>query len=83
MEQKTVISKIRKHRLHLTKLGVKSLALFGSIARNEATSTSDVDILVEFEGRATFDRFMDIKYYLEEILAVRWTWSCLRLSSHA
>ena len=71
MEQKTVISKIRKHRLHLTKLGVKSLALFGSIARNEATSTSDVDILVEFEGRATFDRYMDTKFYLEELLGCK------------
>jgi predicted nucleotidyltransferase len=27
-----------------------------------------VDILVEFEGRATFDRFMDTKFYLEELL---------------
>jgi predicted nucleotidyltransferase len=28
--------------------GVKSLALFGSVARDEATETSDVDLLVEF-----------------------------------
>ena len=28
-----------------------------------------MDILVEFEGRATFDRFMDTKYYLEELLS--------------
>ena len=28
--------------------GVKSLALFGSVARDEATETSDVDLLVTF-----------------------------------
>jgi predicted nucleotidyltransferase len=27
-----------------------------------------VDILVEFNGRATFDRYMDTKFYLEELL---------------
>jgi hypothetical protein len=50
------------------KLGVKSLSIFGSVARGEATAKSDVDILVEFKGRATFDRFMDTKYFLEEVL---------------
>jgi predicted nucleotidyltransferase len=71
MERKMVISRIRKHRPRLTQLGVKSLALFGSVARGEAKPESDVDILVEFEGRATFDRFMDTKYYLEEVLGCR------------
>jgi uncharacterized protein len=71
MERKMVISRIRKYRPHLTQLGVKSLALFGSIACGEAKPESDVDILVEFEGRATFDRFMDTKYYLEEVLGCR------------
>ena len=71
MKSKQVISLIKKHRPDLEKFGVKSLALFGSVAREEAGPESDVDILVEFEGRATFDRFMDTKYYLEEILGCR------------
>lgn len=71
MKRRTAISRIRKNRLHLTELGVKSLALFGSVARGEAGSKSDIDILVEFEGHATFDRFMDTKYYLEEVLGCR------------
>jgi predicted nucleotidyltransferase len=50
---------------------VKSLAIFGSFAREEETANSDIDILVEFEGMATFDGFMDTKFYLEDLLSVR------------
>ena len=71
MKSKQVISLIKKHRPDLEKFGVKSLAVFGSVARGEANPGSDVDILVEFEDRATFDRFMDTKYYLEELLGCR------------
>ncbi len=71
MTRKNIISRIRKHRTHLTRLGVKSLSIFGSVARGEERPDSDVDILVEFEGRATFDRFMDTKFYLEELLSCK------------
>ena len=66
--RRAVISRIRRHRAQLTKLGVKSLSIFGSVARGEERPDSDVDILVEFKGRATFDRYMDTKFYLEELL---------------
>jgi predicted nucleotidyltransferase len=66
--RRSVITRIRKHRAQLEKLGVKSLSLFGSVAREEETKNSDVDILVEFNGRATFDRYMDTKFYLEDLL---------------
>lgn len=68
MSRRTVITRIRKHQPQLEKLGVKSLSLFGSFARGEETKNSDVDILVEFKGRATFDRYMDTKFYLEDLL---------------
>jgi uncharacterized protein len=68
MTRRAVISRIRRHRAQLEKLGVKSLSIFGSFARGEERPDSDVDILVEFEGRATFDRYMDTKFYLEELL---------------
>ena len=47
------------------RFGIKDLALFGSIARDEATEQSDLDLLVTFEGRPDFDRFMDLKIHLE------------------
>lgn len=48
-----------------------SLALFGSVARNEAGPDSDVDLLVTFAAPPTFDRFMDLKFYLEDLLGRR------------
>lgn len=71
MSRRTVITRIRRRRAHLEKLGVKSLSLFGSVARGEERPDSDVDILVEFKGRATFDRYMDTKFYLEELLGCK------------
>ncbi len=71
MERNEIIALIHKHYEQLTELGVSSLAVFGSVARDEASKASDVDILVEFEGKATFDRFMDTKFFLEDLLGMR------------
>ncbi len=50
------------------RFGVRKIGLFGSFARGEASDKSDVDILVEFtEGEKTFDNFMELKFYLEEL----------------
>lgn len=49
------------------KYGVKSLALFGSMARGDDREGSDVDVLVTFEGRTTFDNFMGLKLDLEDL----------------
>jgi len=45
--------------------GVKKLGLFGSYARGEASTTSDLDFLVELE-QPTFDTYMDLKFFLED-----------------
>jgi uncharacterized protein len=50
------------------RFSVRALAIFGSIARDEAVPASDVDVLVVFDGKAGFDLFMDLKFYLEELL---------------
>ena len=72
MKNTEIIRLLRQHRDELRKrFGVKSLAVFGSVARGEAGPDSDVDILVEFEGRATFDRYMGLKFFLEDLLGRR------------
>ena len=53
------------------KYAVKSLALFGSMARGDDHEGSDVDILVTFEGKATFDNFMGLKLDLEDLTGRR------------
>lgn len=45
--------------------------MFGSIARDEATSTSDVDLLVEFDQPVGWFEFVRLKLRLEELLARR------------
>jgi predicted nucleotidyltransferase len=58
-------------RTRLAALGVTSLAVFGSVARNQAGPYSDVDLLVDFDGPATFDRYMDLRIFLEDLLGRR------------
>ena len=50
------------------RFGVVSLRLFGSTARDEAVSASDIDILVDFGGPAGFSQYMDLLFFLEELL---------------
>ncbi|MEM8638214.1 MAG: nucleotidyltransferase family protein [Cyanobacteria bacterium P01_G01_bin.54] len=59
---------LKHHQNEIQAHGILSLAVFGSVARNEATLTSDIDFLVEFSGKVTFDRYMDFKFYLEDNL---------------
>ena len=62
-----VLTTLRQHRQTIQNFEVRSLALFGSVARGHATIDSDLDFLVEFEGEASFDRYMDLKFFLEDL----------------
>ena len=68
MKRVKLIAFLKDHGAQIRGYGVKSLALFGSVARDEATTKSDVDLLVEFEGQVTFDCYMDLKFFLEDSL---------------
>lgn len=59
---------LKSHRKNLAQLGVRTLAIFGSIARNEAKATSDVDILIDFDSKKGLFGFVDLKNYLGDIL---------------
>jgi predicted nucleotidyltransferase len=62
-----VLAKLELHEQELRRLGAKSLALFGSVARGEGTESSDIDLLVELQPK-TFDAYMDVKLFLEKVL---------------
>lgn len=71
LSRQTILYQLRDQLDTIRSFGVQSLALFGSVARDEATETSDLDFLVEFEGAATFDRYMDLKFFLEDLFGKR------------
>ena len=69
MNAPSALNQLRDEATNLRRIfGVASLAVFGSVARGEAGEASDVDILVTFEGTADFDRFMNLKFHLEDLL---------------
>ena len=72
MNRRRVLQLIADHREELARdFGVKSLALFGSVVRDEATSASDVDLLVEFDGRPVgLFHLSRTQHYLEGILEI-------------
>lgn len=71
MEREELLRLLAVHRHDLNRFGVRSLAVFGSTARDEAKPGSDVDFLIEFDGQTTFDRYMDVKLFLEDLLGRR------------
>src|SRR6266498_4873397 len=69
MKRDVVIRILKQQNAELVKkFGVKSLLLFGSVARNEATSTSDVDLLVEFSHPVGYFGLFALQDYLEKLL---------------
>ena len=67
-----VVARLREHQFRMSEFGVRKIGIFGSFARDEATSDGDVDVLVEFDAdRKTFDNFMNLSFFLEDILQRR------------
>jgi len=64
-----VVEQLDKAREQIRALGVRRIALFGSVVRGEAGPDSDVDLLVEFiPEQKTFRSFMALSFLLEDLL---------------
>jgi uncharacterized protein len=64
-----VIQRLERVREQIQALGVRRIALFGSVVRGEARSDSDVDLLVEFDPeKKTLRNFMSLSFLLEDLL---------------
>lgn len=64
----SIIEMIKHDITNIEKLHVSKVGIFGSFARNEQTSDSDIDVIVEFEeGYETFDNYMDLKFHFENL----------------
>jgi predicted nucleotidyltransferase len=68
MPRDQVLRVLREHISTIRNFGIKSVAIFGSVARDQAGPDSDLDVLVEFDPPPTFRRHMDLKFYLEELV---------------
>ncbi len=66
-----ITNKLSKLKVRLKeRYPISSMALFGSYARNEQTDTSDVDIMVEFDGKIGI-RFIDLANEIEKALGLK------------
>jgi predicted nucleotidyltransferase len=72
-DRDAVLAVLRANRGRLAgTYGVRDLQLFGSVARGDATETSDVDLIVEFDpDRITLSTFLDFTDDLEALLGRR------------
>lgn len=68
MRRAEALKTLTDHRAELERFGITKLRLFGSVARDEASRESDVDLLVAFERSPTFSRFMELRIFLEDLL---------------
>ncbi len=63
---------INSHRTELEeRFKVKSIGIFGSYVRGEATPESDIDILVEFTGPVSLLHIVSIENYISDILGIK------------
>jgi predicted nucleotidyltransferase len=69
MGAEEIIAVLRDNKSDIEKYGVDRIGLFGSYSKDQQTVNSDVDVLVRFKKeRKTFDNYMDLKFYLEDLL---------------
>ncbi len=70
MRRDEVLQKLAAHKVQLDGFRVASMAVFGSVARDEAQEHSDVDLLVEFSEPVGLFHFVRLKRFLEGLLGV-------------
>lgn len=64
----TGVEILKSHQTDLLNQGVRKLSIFGSLARNESSKGSDVDILIDFDSKRGLFAFVGLKNYMESIL---------------
>ena len=71
MKRDAILAILRNHRSDLASKGVRSVFLFGSVARDEAALESDVDLLVDFDRPIGLFDFIGLQQHLERVLGCR------------
>jgi len=69
MSRDEILTILERHRAEICqRFSVKSIRLFGSAARDEATAESDIDILVSFTETPSLIGLMRLRFFLEDLL---------------
>jgi hypothetical protein len=73
MKRDEVLRILAANRERFKDFSVESLSIFGSVAKDEASDASDVDVLVRFQegARVGLFKFIALKHCLEEILGCK------------
>lgn len=72
MKKQEAVTTLTNHLNELEqKFGIRSLSLFGSVARDEASSSSDIDLIADFGKAPTFRQYTDALLYLEDLLGCK------------
>ena len=66
MTKTDIVEALERHRLELKRFSVRSIALFGSYAKDAQTDSSDLDFVVEFSV-PTYDHFVGLEQFLEQL----------------
>ncbi|MCT8335875.1 nucleotidyltransferase domain-containing protein [Leptospira sp. 85282-16] len=72
LDSNSIQNSLKSYKKELDILGVETIHLFGSVARNEARQNSDIDFLVKFKsGMKNFDNYINLTFLLEDIFKVK------------
>lgn len=67
-----IVELLEANRKQIQEFGVSKLGLFGSYAKDQQTSESDLDFIVEFrKGKKTYDNLLDLADFLEELFELK------------
>ena len=63
-----ILNTLKSNKSTLLRFGISDVGLFGSYLRNEQSSESDIDLLIDFKPKEeNFDNFMAVYDLFEEI----------------
>jgi predicted nucleotidyltransferase len=74
MNKDRILAELRAHKAELKAAGIEKISIFGSLARSDATDSSDVDVVIRLSpessagGFAYFGRLEALTQRLQEIL---------------
>jgi hypothetical protein len=73
MQRPEIIETLRAHRAELQAAGIRHLRLHGSVARGDASASSDVDLIAELEPgrRFTLIDMVRLENRLHDLLGIK------------